>query len=88
MKALQRLMLKLTDDGQLFEMGFEKSNFQIEKAAETISLSQFFEERYEFFTEKTKRILSLILGYAVLYLNRTSWLQPGWGSANVKFFQT
>ncbi|KAH8745339.1 hypothetical protein F5883DRAFT_266502 [Diaporthe sp. PMI_573] len=87
MKALQRLVLKLTS-GQLFEMGFEKSNFRIDKTAEPISLSRCFEERQEFFTEKTKRILSLIIGYTVLHLNGTSWLQPGWGSANIKFFQT
>lgn len=47
-----------------------------------------FDERHEFFTEKTKRILSLIIGYAVLHLNGTSWLQLGWGSADIKFFQT
>ncbi|KND90479.1 Major intracellular serine protease [Tolypocladium ophioglossoides CBS 100239] len=86
-KALQRLLLKLTS-GQLFEMGFEKSNFQIDKTTEPISLAQFFEERHELFTEKTKRILSLIIGHTVLHLNGTSWLQPGWGSANIKFFQT
>ncbi|KAH8586929.1 hypothetical protein B0O99DRAFT_527736 [Bisporella sp. PMI_857] len=86
-KALQRLVLKLTS-GQLFEIGFEKSNFRIDKIAEPISLSRCFEERHEFFTEKTKRILSLIIGYTVLHLNDTSWLQPGWGSTNIKFFQT
>ncbi|KAH6981609.1 hypothetical protein BKA56DRAFT_643560 [Ilyonectria sp. MPI-CAGE-AT-0026] len=86
-KALQRLVLKLTS-GQLFEMGFEKSNSRIDKTAEPISLSQCFDERHEFFTEKTKRILSLIIGYTVLHLNGTSWLLPGWGSADIKFFQT
>ncbi|KAH6632373.1 hypothetical protein F5144DRAFT_533854 [Chaetomium tenue] len=86
-RDLQRLVLKLTG-GQLFDMGFEKSGFWIDKSTTPISLFQCFEERHEFFTEKTKRILSLIVGYTVLYLNGTSWLQPGWGSANIKFFQT
>ncbi|KAH7161648.1 hypothetical protein EDB81DRAFT_683583 [Dactylonectria macrodidyma] len=86
-KALQRLILRL-NSGQLFEIGFEKSNFQIDHAAEPISLSQCFEDRQDFFTEKTKRILSLIIGYTVLHLHGTSWLQPGWGSSNIKFFQT
>ncbi|KAL7784312.1 hypothetical protein V8C37DRAFT_420690 [Trichoderma ceciliae] len=86
-KSLQRLVLKLAS-GQLFDLDFEKSNFWIDKTAEPISLSQCFEERHEFFTEKSKRIISLIIGYAVLHLNGTSWLPPGWGSANVKFFQT
>jgi hypothetical protein len=86
-KALQRLVLKL-NRGQLFETRFEKSNFWIDKTAEPISLSQCFEERHEFFTEKTKRILSLIIASTVLHLNGTSWLHPGWGSANITFFQT
>ncbi|KAH8124534.1 hypothetical protein LI328DRAFT_166856 [Trichoderma asperelloides] len=86
-RALQRLVLKL-NSGQLFEMGFEKSNFPIDKTANPISLSQCFEDRHDFFTEKTKRILSLIIGSTILHLNGTSWLQPGWGSANIKFFQT
>lgn len=86
-KALQRLILRL-NSGQLFEIGFEKSNFQIDHAAEPISLAQCFEDRRDFFTEKTKRILSLIIGYTVLHLHGTSWLQPGWGSSNIKFFQT
>ncbi|KAJ3456638.1 hypothetical protein MRS44_016661 [Fusarium solani] len=86
-RALQRLVLRL-NSGELFEIGFEKSNFQIDHNAEPISLSQCFEDRQDFFTEKTKRILSLIIGYTVLHLHGTSWLQPGWGSSNIKFFQT
>ncbi|OTA01477.1 hypothetical protein A9Z42_0018300 [Trichoderma parareesei] len=39
-------------------------------------------------TEKSKRILSLIIGYAVLHLDGTHWLQRSWGSADIKFFQT
>ncbi|KAJ4003173.1 hypothetical protein NW752_011653 [Fusarium irregulare] len=84
-KGLQRLVLHLTS-GQLYEVRFERSN--IDKTAEPISLSQCFEERRDFFMEKTKRILSLIIGYTVLHLYGTSWLQPGWGSSSIKFFQT
>ncbi|KAL7928237.1 peptidase S8/S53 domain-containing protein [Trichoderma chlorosporum] len=86
-KEWQRLVLKLTS-GHLFSEGTEKSNFWVKKSIEPISLLRCFEERHEFFTEKTKRILSLIIGYAVLHLHDTSWLQTGWGSANIKFFQT
>jgi nucleoside phosphorylase len=81
-----RSVLKLIG-GQFFEKRFEKSNFMIDKTVIPISLSQCFEDRHDFFTEKTKRILSLIIGSTVLHLNGTSWLQPGWGSANIKFFQ-
>ncbi|KAM0259351.1 hypothetical protein ACHAQJ_003383 [Trichoderma viride] len=81
-KAWQRLVLKLTS-GQLFNERIEKTNFWIDKSTEPISLLRCFEERHEFFTEKTKRILSLIIGCAVLHLNGTSWLQLGWGSAYI-----
>ncbi|KAH6958131.1 hypothetical protein DER45DRAFT_521176 [Fusarium avenaceum] len=84
-KALQRLVLRLTS-GQLYEVRFEKSN--IDKNAQPISLTQCFEERRDFFMDKTKRILSLIIGYTVLHLYGTSWLQSGWGSSSIKFFQT
>ncbi|KAH7165314.1 hypothetical protein EDB81DRAFT_249744 [Dactylonectria macrodidyma] len=86
-KRLQRRVLKLTE-GQLFKLGFERSNFCVDNKMEPISLSQCFEERYQFFTEKVKRILSLVLSCAVLHLHGTSWLQPSWGSSSIKFFQT
>ncbi|KAI7762691.1 hypothetical protein LZL87_014238 [Fusarium oxysporum] len=86
-RPLQRLVVRLKS-GQLFEVRPEKSNFQIDRTTEPISLSKCFNERKDFFTEKTKRILSLIIGYTVLHLHDTSWLQSGWGSSNIKFFQT
>ncbi|KAL5591557.1 hypothetical protein FOVSG1_010446 [Fusarium oxysporum f. sp. vasinfectum] len=86
-RPLQRLLVRLKS-GHLFEVRPEKSNFQIDKTTEPISLSGCFDERKDFFTEKTKRILSLIIGYTVLHLYGKSWLQPGWGSSNIKFFQT
>jgi hypothetical protein len=84
-RTIQLLVLHLTG-GQLYQVGSEKSN--IDKTAEPISLCQCFEERRDFFMEKTKRILFLIIAYTVLHLHGTSWLQPGWGSSTIKFFQT
>ncbi|KAK1842039.1 pfs domain-containing protein [Colletotrichum chrysophilum] len=69
-------------------MGFEKTNFPVSRATEAISLAKFIEERPQCFTEKTKRVLSLIIGCTVLHLHQTSWLQPGWGSVDIAFFQT
>lgn len=83
----QRLILKLTW-GQLFNERIEKSNFWIDKLTPPISLLRYIEECPEFFTEKIKRILSLLIGYAVFHLEGTHWLHLGWGSANIKFFQT
>lgn len=84
-RTIQLLVLHLTG-GQLYQVGSEKSN--IDKTAEPISLIQCFEERRDFFMEKTKRILFVIIAYTVLHLHGTSWLQPGWGSSTIKFFQT
>ncbi|KAF6838216.1 pfs domain-containing protein [Colletotrichum plurivorum] len=83
---LLRLELKLTDR-QLFEIGFEKHNFLIEETAEATSLAHYIETGHTGLNQKTKRLLSLIIAYTVLHLNGTSWLQPGWGSSNIKFFQ-
>lgn len=83
----QRLVLELTR-GQLFELRLERSNFLVDRNVQPISLASCFETRHDFFTEKVKRILALVLSYAVLHFHGTSWLQPGWGSSNVKFFQT
>lgn len=87
LKPWHRFVLKLTS-GQLYHEGMEGSNFCIDQATEPISLLRCFEERHDVFTEKTKRLLSLIIGYAVLHLSGTSWLQSTWGSRDIKFFQT
>ncbi|KAK1249953.1 hypothetical protein MKX08_009956 [Trichoderma sp. CBMAI-0020] len=86
-KPRHRFVLKLTS-GQLFNAGMEGSNFWIDQATEPSSLLKWFEERHDVFTEKSKRILSLIIGYSVLHLSGTSWLQFNWGSRDIKFFQT
>lgn len=86
-KLWQRLILKMNKE-ELFEKGFEKSNFQVDTTVEPISLAQCLTQRRDCFTEKTRRILSLILGYTVLHLHGTPWLAPGWDSASIKFFQT
>lgn len=86
-KPWQRLLLKLSS-GNLFHMGSQKTNFEIDRRTEPISLAQCLEQPEGFFPDKTRRILSLIVGYTVFHLQGTSWLQPGWGSANIKFFKT
>ncbi|KAL7803944.1 hypothetical protein V8C43DRAFT_266424 [Trichoderma afarasin] len=86
-RAWQRLVLKLKS-GQLLKERIEKTNFWINKSVEPISLLRCFEERHAFFTEKTKRILSLLIGYGIFHLEGSRWLQLGWSSANIKFFQT
>ncbi|KAF5984257.1 major intracellular serine protease [Fusarium coicis] len=86
-RPLQRLLLRL-ESGQLFEVQHEKSTFQIDNSTKPVSLFRCLEDKRDLFTEKTKRILFLILGYTVLHLCSTSWLQSSWGSSSIKFFQT
>lgn len=86
-KSPHCLALRLDRD-ELFQEPVEKSKRRINKEVDPISLSRCFQERREFFTEKTKRILSLILSHMVLHLHATSWIQTGWGSTSIKFFQT
>ena len=63
-------------------------DFGIDRTVTPISLSQSFREGPTLFTDKTKRILSLIMGYTILHLHGTSWLQEGVVSADIQFFQT
>lgn len=86
-KIRQRLVLKLSK-GTLFDMGFEESKFQIDTQVEPVSLSKCLEQGHGLFSERTKRTLSLLLGFAVIHLQGTPWLQPEWGSDNIQFFQT
>ncbi|KAF4626074.1 hypothetical protein G7Y89_g12089 [Cudoniella acicularis] len=76
------------EKGRLFKLRSERSNFQIDKTKSSVSLKQFIEEGPKYLTEKTKRILAVLLSYAVLHLHGTSWLQPTWGSSSIIFFQT
>jgi hypothetical protein len=39
-------------------------------------------------TDKTKRILAVLLGYAALHLLQTPWLHNSWGPGNVLFLRT
>ncbi|KAH6950808.1 hypothetical protein DER45DRAFT_578932 [Fusarium avenaceum] len=86
-RPLQRLLIRLKS-GELFEVQPEKSSFHIDKCTRPISLLRCLEDKKDLFTEKTKRVLSLIIGYTVLHLSSTPWLRPGWGSSSIKFFRT
>ncbi|UKZ49883.1 hypothetical protein TrVGV298_004136 [Trichoderma virens] len=64
------------------------STFLIDRARSPITLEQFLRKGSHPFTEKTKRILAVMLSYAVLYLHDTQWLQPTWSSSHVLFLPT
>ncbi|KAI1636336.1 pfs domain-containing protein [Biscogniauxia mediterranea] len=85
--AAYRLEFKVTRD-QLFKLQSERSTSLVDKAKDPVSLEQFLKGESRSFTERTKRILAVILSSAVLHLHDTPWLQPTWSSANVLFFPT
>lgn len=85
--AAYRLELRVKR-GQLFKLQSERSTSLVDKAKDPISLQQVLASGPHSFTEKTRRILAVLLSSAVLHLHDTNWLQPSWSSANVLFFPT
>ncbi|CAH0058638.1 unnamed protein product [Clonostachys solani] len=85
--ASKRLEFKV-ENGRLLKLRSEKSKFRIDKRKAPMSLQQFIRGSPRSLTEKTKRILAVLLSYTVLHLHDTPWLQPSWDSSNIFFFQT
>ncbi|KAI0599832.1 pfs domain-containing protein [Biscogniauxia sp. FL1348] len=85
--AAYRLEFKVTRD-QLFKLQSERSTSLVDKTKDPVSLEQFLKGGPRSFTERTRRILAVILSSAVLHLHDTPWLQPTWSSADVLFFRT
>ncbi|PKK44584.1 hypothetical protein CI102_11556, partial [Trichoderma harzianum] len=83
--AALRLKLKVTGD-QIFKLQSEKSTFLGDKAKGPVTLEKCL--RSHSLTDRTRRILAVMLSYAVLYLHDTPWLQPTWSSSHVLFFPT
>ena len=83
----QRLKLKV-ERGQLWKLRSEKSCFQIDRTRPPVTLQHFITERSRSLTEKTKRILAVLLSYTVLHFYGTPWLQRTWGSSSILFFHT
>ncbi|KAI1112785.1 pfs domain-containing protein [Nemania sp. NC0429] len=74
--------------GQLFKLQSKRRTSLIDATKECISLEQFLLDGSRSFTERTRRILAVILSSAVLHLHDTPWLQPTWSSSSVLFFRT
>lgn len=82
-----RLVFKVSKN-ELFKLRSERSGNPIDRSQSAVSLDEFLRTRPGSLTEKTKRILAVILGSAVFHLHKTTWLQPQWNSSDVLFFRT
>ncbi|KAG4258877.1 hypothetical protein FPRO03_13343 [Fusarium proliferatum] len=85
--AAYRLELKVLRN-QLFQLQPEICNSAIDTVQNAISLEYIMRNSKGFFTERTKRILAVILASTAFHLYDTPWLQSTWGSANILFFHT
>ncbi|KND87724.1 Intracellular serine protease [Tolypocladium ophioglossoides CBS 100239] len=87
MMATFRLELKVTR-GRLFKLQSERRSGLVDLTKSPVSLEEFLQGSPRAFTEKTKRILAVLLSYAVLHLHDTPWLQSTWNSSDILFFRT
>lgn len=83
---MYRLNFELRNN-ELWKIPSEPSKFQIDKSEEAATLSQFIKERPHVLNGKTKRILAVLLGYAVLHFYGTGWIQPTLCSDDILFFK-
>ncbi|OIW32350.1 pfs domain-containing protein [Coniochaeta ligniaria NRRL 30616] len=85
--AAYRLELKVMR-GRLFKLQSERSSRLVDLTKSPVSLEEFLQGGSRAFTEKTKRILLVLLSYAVMHLHDTPWLQSTWSSSDILFFRT
>ncbi|ENH64129.1 hypothetical protein FOC1_g10004397 [Fusarium oxysporum f. sp. cubense race 1] len=82
-----RLELKVLRN-QLYQLHPEWCDSAIDASQSAVSLDYILRHRRGSFTERTKRILAVILASTVFHLYNTPWLQSTWGSTDVLFFRT
>lgn len=89
-KKLQLRLYRLSftvEDGSLWNNSPEESPFPLDLSGGEISLEEFIRTRAVTLTEKTKRIIAVMLGHGVLHLHGTGWMRQSWGASNVIFYQ-
>ena len=78
----------MVEKGMLWKMQSVKSVYMVDTSKAPASLEWYITKRPDALTEKTKRVLAVLLSYSVFHLYGTPWLQSAWGSPNIIFFQT
>lgn len=86
-KPSWRLELKVEKD-KLLKLRSEMSTFQIDREKPPVTLQNLITKDSQHLTVKIKRILAVLLSYAVLHLHGTAWLQSTWDSSKILFFRT
>ncbi|KAE8168390.1 hypothetical protein BDV40DRAFT_294931 [Aspergillus tamarii] len=75
------------EDGQLWK--FRSSDNRLPTGAMPISLEKVIEAHPTSLGDKIKRVLAVLLGYCILHLHGTPWLQPSYlNSSNILFLAT
>lgn len=75
-------------DNELWKTPSERSKFSADASEDVVTLSHFIAKQPHVLNGKTKRILAVLLGYAVLHLHGTEWMQPTLCSDDILFFKT
>lgn len=78
----------LVENDMLWKLQSEPSNVAAHTATQAITFQRFMAEESFNLTDKSKRILAVFLGYAVLHLLETPWLHSSWGPASILFLRT
>lgn len=86
-KRMMTVELKVTQ-GRLLWLPSARSKRLEDLTRSPVSLHEFLQGHPRAFTGKTRRILAVLLSYAVLHLQDTPWLQPTWSSSDILFFRT
>ncbi|KAH7025646.1 uncharacterized protein B0I36DRAFT_293233 [Microdochium trichocladiopsis] len=86
-KVPERLEFKV-DKGQLYKLHSLKHTTTVDLSKSPVSLQQCLRGQPHAFTEKTKRVLAVVLSYSILHLHDTPWLQSTWDSSSIIFFHT
>ena len=84
---LSRLNLEL-EDGELYKTQSTKTRFTSDELTNVVSLGQLISTGTTGLGEKVKRVLAVLLGYAVLHHYGGSWLGPSWGRDDVIFIKS
>ena len=78
----------VVENGLLYKLQSMENSYKIDVSKSPTSLEWFITKHPESLTDKTKRVLAVLLSCAVFHLYGTSWLQSEWSSSKIIFFHT